>query len=41
MAKHLKVIIDYDGTLTAEETQVAALAKEVLGAPREALSQAK
>ena len=26
MAQHLKIIIDWDGTLTAEETQVAALA---------------
>ncbi|MFQ5859440.1 MAG: hypothetical protein ACE5LU_27905 [Anaerolineae bacterium] len=46
MAKHLKIIIDYDGTLTAEETQVAALAekslntlaKEIVGAPRETLA---
>jgi len=46
MAKRLKVIIDYDGTLTAEETQVAALAeksldtlaKEILNAPRETLA---
>jgi len=30
MGKHLKVIIDYDGTLTAEETQVAALAEKSL-----------
>ena len=45
MAKHLKIIIDWDGTLTAEETQVAALAEksldtlanEIVGAPREAL----
>jgi hypothetical protein len=42
---HLKVIIDFDGTLTAEEAQVAALAArsldtladEILGAPRGAL----
>jgi hypothetical protein len=46
MEKHLKVIIDYDGTLTAEETQVAALAeksldtlaKEIVGVPRETLA---
>jgi len=46
MGKHLKIIIDYDGTLTAEETQVAALAeksletlaKEIVGAPRERLA---
>jgi phosphoglycolate phosphatase-like HAD superfamily hydrolase len=46
MAKHLKIIIDYDGTLTAEETQVAALAekslhtlaKEILGVPFETLA---
>lgn len=25
MAKHLKIIIDYDGTLTAEEAQIVAL----------------
>lgn len=45
MAKHLKIIIDYDGTLTAEETQVAALAekslhtlaKEIIGEPFETL----
>jgi len=45
VAKHLKIIIDWDGTLTAEETQVAALAEksldtlanEIVGAPREAL----
>lgn len=45
-ANSLKVIIDYDGTLTAEETQVAALAEksldtlanEVIGAPRETLA---
>jgi len=30
MAEHLKVIIDYDGTLTAEEMQVAALAEKSL-----------
>jgi hypothetical protein len=43
---HLKVIIDFDGTLTAEETQVEALAarsldtlaEEVLGAPRQELA---
>jgi len=46
MAKHLKVIIDWDGTLTAEETQVAALAeksldtlaREIVGAARETLA---
>jgi hypothetical protein len=46
MLKHLKVIIDYDGTLTAEETQVAALAEkslhtladEILNAPFETLT---
>jgi len=46
MAQHLKIIIDWDGTLTAEETQVAALAersldtlaREIVGAPREALA---
>jgi hypothetical protein len=46
MGKHLKVIIDHDGTLTAEETQVAALAeksldtlaKEIVGVPRETLA---
>ena len=46
MAKHLKIIIDWDGTLTAEETQGVALAeksldtlaKEIIGAPREALA---
>ena len=46
MPKHLKIIIDWDGTLTAEETQVAALAeksldtlaKEIVGAPREMLA---
>jgi hypothetical protein len=46
MGKHLKIIIDYDGTLTAEETQVAALAeksldtlaKEIVGVPRETLA---
>jgi phosphoglycolate phosphatase-like HAD superfamily hydrolase len=45
MAQHLEVIIDWDGTLTAEETQVAALAEksldtlanEIVGAPRERL----
>ncbi len=30
MGKHLKVIIDFDGTLTAEETQVAELAARSL-----------
>ncbi len=46
MPKHLKIIIDWDGTLTAEETQVAALAeksldtlaREIVGAPREMLA---
>ncbi len=46
MGKHLKIIIDWDGTLTAEETQVAAqaeksldtLAGEIIGAPRETLA---
>jgi len=46
MAQPLKIIIDWDGTLTAEETQVAALtersldtlAREIVGAPREALA---
>ena len=46
MSKHLKIIIDLDGTLTAEETQVAALAEkslhtlanEIVGAPRETLA---
>jgi len=46
MGKHLKIIIDWDGTLTAEETQVAALAEksldtlanEIIGAPRETLA---
>ena len=46
MGKHLKIIIDYDGTLTAEETQVAALAEksldtlanEIVGAPRDTLA---
>ncbi len=46
MAQHLKIIIDWDGTLTAEETQVAALAeksldtlaREIIGAPREMLA---
>ena len=46
MGKHLKIIIDWDGTLTAEETQVAALAEksldtlanEIVGAPRETLA---
>jgi hypothetical protein len=44
----LKVIIDFDGTLTAEEQQARALAeksletlaKEIVGAPREELSRA-
>ena len=42
MAEHLKIIIDWDGTLTAEEKQVDALAEksldtlasEIIGAPR-------
>jgi len=46
MAQHLKIIIDWDGTLTAEETQVAALAEksldtlanEIIGAPCETLA---
>ena len=46
MIEHLKVIIDYDGTLTAEETQVAALAEkslhtlanEIIGTPFETLA---
>ena len=46
MEKHLKVIIDFDGTLTAEETQVAdlaaksldTLAGEFLHVPREGLA---
>ncbi|MBL7183276.1 MAG: hypothetical protein ISS50_02375, partial [Anaerolineae bacterium] len=46
MAQYLKIIIDWDGTLTAEETQVAALAEksldtlanEIIGAPRETLA---
>jgi phosphoglycolate phosphatase-like HAD superfamily hydrolase len=46
MAEHLKIIIDWDGTLTAEEEQVAALAEksldtlanEIIGAPRERLA---
>jgi hypothetical protein len=46
MGKHLEIIIDYDSTLTAEETQVAALAeksletlaKEIVGVPRERLA---
>ncbi len=46
MTRHLKIIIDWDGTLTAEETQVAALAdksldtlaNEIIGAPRERLA---
>jgi hypothetical protein len=46
MEKHLKVIIDHDGTLTAEETQVAllaeksldTLAREIIGVPRETLA---
>jgi phosphoserine phosphatase len=44
----LKIIIDFDGTLTAEETQVEALAeksldtlaKEIVGAPRDELAAA-
>jgi hypothetical protein len=44
----LKVIVDFDGTLTAEEAQVASLAaksldtlaNEILGAPREQLAAA-
>ena len=44
----MKVIIDFDGTLTAEEQQARALAeksldtlaKEIIGAPREELSRA-
>ncbi|MBC8449064.1 MAG: hypothetical protein H8D78_15065 [Chloroflexi bacterium] len=46
MTQGFKVIIDWDGTLTAEEEQVAALAarsldtlaREILGAPREQLA---
>lgn len=46
MGTPLKVIIDFDGTLTAEETQVASLAErsldtlanEIVGAPRQALA---
>ena len=46
MAERLKVIIDFDGTLTAEERQVPELAKksldtlahEILGVPRERLA---
>jgi hypothetical protein len=46
MSNYLKAIIDWDGTLTAEETQVAALAEkslhtladEILGAPFETLA---
>ena len=46
MEPSLKVIIDFDGTLTAEETQVVALAKksldtlarEIIGTPREMLA---
>jgi len=46
MGKHLKIIIDFDGTLTAEEEQVDALAEksldtlanEIVGAPRETLA---
>jgi hypothetical protein len=45
MVTHLKVIVDFDGTLTAEETQVSALAEksldtlagEILGVPRREL----
>ena len=43
----LKIIIDFDGTLTAEETQAGALAEksldtlasEILGAPRPQLAE--
>jgi len=46
MTQRLKTIIDWDGTLTAEERQVAALAEksldtladEIIGAPRERLA---
>jgi hypothetical protein len=46
MARPLKVIIDFDGTLTAEETQAEPLAQrsldtlanEIVGAPRQALA---
>ena len=46
MARYLKIIIDWDGTLTAEETQVASLAeksldtlaRDIVGAPRETLA---
>lgn len=46
MGSPLKVIIDFDGTLTAEETQVASLAErsldtlanEIVGAPRQQLA---
>ena len=46
MTRDLKIIIDWDGTLTAEETQVAALAeksldtlaREIICAPREMLA---
>ncbi|UCC64877.1 MAG: hypothetical protein JSV36_07510, partial [Anaerolineae bacterium] len=46
MAPSLKVIIDFDGTLTAEEAQVASLAEksldtlanEIVGAPRQRLA---
>lgn len=46
MPKHLKIIIDWDGTLTAEETQVAALAEksldtlanEIIGVPLQTLA---
>lgn len=46
MRTHLQVIIDFDGTLTAEETQVSALAdrsldtlaNEIIGLPRQALA---
>jgi FMN phosphatase YigB (HAD superfamily) len=46
MDRHLKVIIDYDGTLTAEETQVTTLAEkslhtlaeEIIGEPFETLA---
>jgi len=46
MTRHLKIIIDWDGTLTAEETQAATLAEksldtlanEIIGVPRETLA---
>ena len=48
MPKHMKIIIDFDGTLTAEERQVATLAEksldtlaeEIIGAPRDLLVEA-